>query len=261
MEQMSELADGRTSSAAMRARAATIASGAMRSSTRRWWPTWASIPGSGVMVIPMTYARMDDELILHGAVASRWLSSFEAGRAYQRLRDPARRPGAGAVGFLAFDELPLCGGVWHGEAGHDAQEKQAAFKALLDHCCRAAGTTRGSRTEGIGATTVLKMRSMRRAYKIRAAIPWMRKRTRTWITGPASYRWHCRRASHSGPGRRTAIVASRLLRDYRGAALTRHGSANPRLGSRPACKGTASPAAKSCRSAAVRHNHRCRPAP
>ena len=37
--------------------------------------------GKGVMVIPMTYARMGDELILHGAVASRWLSSFEAGRA------------------------------------------------------------------------------------------------------------------------------------------------------------------------------------
>ena len=27
--------------------------------------------GSGVMVIPMTYARIGDELILHGAVASR----------------------------------------------------------------------------------------------------------------------------------------------------------------------------------------------
>jgi nitroimidazol reductase NimA-like FMN-containing flavoprotein (pyridoxamine 5'-phosphate oxidase superfamily) len=36
--------------------------------------------GNGVMVIPMTYARMGDELILHGAVASRWLSSFAEGR-------------------------------------------------------------------------------------------------------------------------------------------------------------------------------------
>ena len=35
--------------------------------------------GNGVTVIPMTYARMGDELMLHGAVASRWLSSFESG--------------------------------------------------------------------------------------------------------------------------------------------------------------------------------------
>ena len=36
--------------------------------------------GDGVIVIPMTYARINDELILHGAVASRWLSSFESGQ-------------------------------------------------------------------------------------------------------------------------------------------------------------------------------------
>ena len=38
--------------------------------------------GKGVMVIPMTYARLGDELILHGAVASRWLGSVskKAGR-------------------------------------------------------------------------------------------------------------------------------------------------------------------------------------
>ena len=35
--------------------------------------------GNGVTVIPMTYARLGDDIVLHGAVASRWLSSFEAG--------------------------------------------------------------------------------------------------------------------------------------------------------------------------------------
>jgi nitroimidazol reductase NimA-like FMN-containing flavoprotein (pyridoxamine 5'-phosphate oxidase superfamily) len=33
--------------------------------------------GNGIAVIPMTYARIDDELFLHGAIASRWLSGFE----------------------------------------------------------------------------------------------------------------------------------------------------------------------------------------
>ena len=36
--------------------------------------------GNGVTVIPMTYARLGDEIVLHGAVASRWLSSFDNGR-------------------------------------------------------------------------------------------------------------------------------------------------------------------------------------
>ena len=35
--------------------------------------------GQGVIVIPMTYARIDDEIFLHGAVASRWLSKFDQG--------------------------------------------------------------------------------------------------------------------------------------------------------------------------------------
>ena len=44
--------------------------------------------GNGVMVIPMTYARLENELLLHGAVASRWLSSFETGR--PKARDDAQ---------------------------------------------------------------------------------------------------------------------------------------------------------------------------
>ena len=31
--------------------------------------------GQGVIVVPMTYARIGDEIFLHGAVASRWLSN------------------------------------------------------------------------------------------------------------------------------------------------------------------------------------------
>ena len=35
--------------------------------------------GEGVIVIPMTYARIEEEIFLHGAVASRWLSKFDEG--------------------------------------------------------------------------------------------------------------------------------------------------------------------------------------
>ena len=89
--------------------------------------------GKGVMVIPMTYARMGDELILHGAVASRWLSSFEAGRAISVcvpildglvLAQSAFSHSMNYRSVVAFGEARVI---------TDTEKKDAAFKALLDH--------------------------------------------------------------------------------------------------------------------------------
>ncbi|MDX1404961.1 MAG: pyridoxamine 5'-phosphate oxidase family protein [Woeseiaceae bacterium] len=89
--------------------------------------------GNGVMVIPMTYARLGDELFLHGAVASRWLSSFEGGRPVSVcvtildglvLAKSAFSHSMNYRSVVAFGEATVV---------NDLQKKRAAFKALLDH--------------------------------------------------------------------------------------------------------------------------------
>jgi nitroimidazol reductase NimA-like FMN-containing flavoprotein (pyridoxamine 5'-phosphate oxidase superfamily) len=128
--------------------------------------------GSGVMVIPMTYARLGDELILHGAVASRWLSSFENGRAI-------------SVGVTLLDGLVLAKSAFShsmnyrsvvafGEAKvvSDPDKKMAAFKALLDHLV--PGRWEDSRQpdeKEVLATTVLAMPIDEASVKIRSGPP------------------------------------------------------------------------------------------
>jgi nitroimidazol reductase NimA-like FMN-containing flavoprotein (pyridoxamine 5'-phosphate oxidase superfamily) len=89
--------------------------------------------GSGVTVIPMTYARLGDELVLHGAVASRWLSSFDEGRPISvcvTILDGlvlARSAFSHSMNYrsvVAFGEARVV---------TNKEKKQAAFKALLDH--------------------------------------------------------------------------------------------------------------------------------
>lgn len=128
--------------------------------------------GSGVMVIPMTYARLGDELILHGAVASRWLSSFEEGR-----------PVSACVTIL--DGLVLAQSAFSHSMNYrsvvafgvarlitDVDQKDAAFKALLDHLI--PGRWEDSRQpdkKETDATTVLAMPIDEASVKIRSGPP------------------------------------------------------------------------------------------
>ena len=89
--------------------------------------------GQGVIVVPMTYARIGDEIFLHGAVASRWLSKFDDGAPV-------------SVCITHLDGLVLAKSafshsmnyrsiVCFGEATTvtDTERKAEIFKAFLDH--------------------------------------------------------------------------------------------------------------------------------
>jgi nitroimidazol reductase NimA-like FMN-containing flavoprotein (pyridoxamine 5'-phosphate oxidase superfamily) len=89
--------------------------------------------GEGVMVIPMTYARVEDEIFLHGAVASRWLGSFEKGRAVSvcvTLLDGLVLAKSAFSHSMNYRSVVVYGDatVVTGKA-----RKRKAFKALLDH--------------------------------------------------------------------------------------------------------------------------------
>lgn len=126
----------------------------------------------GVMVIPMTYARQGEQLLLHGAVASRWLSSFAGGRPISvcvTLLDGivlARSAFSHSMNYrsvVAFGEATIV---------QDEEDKQRAFKALLDHLLpgRWDDSRQPDRKE-IGATTVLAMPLHEASVKIRSGAP------------------------------------------------------------------------------------------
>ena len=128
--------------------------------------------GEGVMVIPMTYARLGDELILHGAVASRWLSSFDAGRPISVcvtlldglvLAQSAFSHSMNYRSVVAFGEAKVI---------TDAQKKDAAFKALLDHLIpgRWEDSRQPDKKES-DATTVVAMQINEASVKIRSGPP------------------------------------------------------------------------------------------
>lgn len=128
--------------------------------------------GSGVMVIPMTYARLGDELILHGAVASRWLSSFAEGRLVSVcvtildglvLAQSAFSHSMNYRSVVAFGEARVI---------TDDEKKEAAFKALLEHLVpgRWNDSRRPDKKE-IDATTVLAMPIDEASVKIRSGPP------------------------------------------------------------------------------------------
>jgi nitroimidazol reductase NimA-like FMN-containing flavoprotein (pyridoxamine 5'-phosphate oxidase superfamily) len=128
--------------------------------------------GKGVMVIPMTYARLGDELILHGAVASRWLSSFEEGRPISVcvtlldglvLAQSAFSHSMNYRSVVAFGEAKVI---------TEPEKKQAAFKALLDQLI--PGRWEDSRQpdkKETDATTVLAMPIDEASVKIRSGPP------------------------------------------------------------------------------------------
>jgi nitroimidazol reductase NimA-like FMN-containing flavoprotein (pyridoxamine 5'-phosphate oxidase superfamily) len=128
--------------------------------------------GSGVMVIPMTYARIGDELFLHGAVASRWLSSFANGRPI-------------SVCVTLLDGLVLAQSAFSHSMNYrsvvafgaarvitDPEKKTAAFKALLDHLIPGRwDDSRQPDKKETDATTVLAMPIDEASVKIRSGPP------------------------------------------------------------------------------------------
>lgn len=128
--------------------------------------------GHGVTVMPMTYARQGDELLLHGAVASRWLSGTEEGHPISvcvTLLDGlvlARSAFAHSMNYrsvIAFGQAHVVTGV---------SDKVAAFRALVEHLVPGRwDDCRQPDPKEIAATTVLSMRLEEASVKVRAGPP------------------------------------------------------------------------------------------
>jgi nitroimidazol reductase NimA-like FMN-containing flavoprotein (pyridoxamine 5'-phosphate oxidase superfamily) len=128
--------------------------------------------GNGVMVIPMTYARMGDELILHGAVASRWLGSLKEGLDV-------------SIGVTLLDGLVLAQSAFSHSMNYrsvvvfgratlvtDSRQKEEAFEALLNHML--PGRWEDSRQpdqKEVAATTVIRVPIKEASVKIRSGPP------------------------------------------------------------------------------------------
>ena len=144
----------------------------MPSLMRVSWLTLAWDTGNGVIVIPMTYARSGDELILHGAVASHWISSFEKGRPVSVcvtildglvLAQSAFSHSMNYRSVVAFGEARVI---------TDPKKKQAVFKALLDHLIPGRwDDSRQPDKKETDATTVLAMPIDEASIKIRSGPP------------------------------------------------------------------------------------------
>ncbi len=128
--------------------------------------------GNGVTVIPMTYARLGDELVLHGAVASRWLSSFENGRPVSvcvTLLDGLVLAQSAFSHSMNYRSV-VCFGV--ATLVTDSEKKAAAFQAFVDHLIpgRWDDTRQPDRKE-TEATTVLAVPIDEASVKIRSGPP------------------------------------------------------------------------------------------
>lgn len=128
--------------------------------------------GSGVMVIPMIYARRGDELFLHGAVASRWLSSFENGRPVSvcvTILDGLVLAKSAFSHSMNYRSVVLFGDA---TLVSDSDQKVAAFKAFVDHLVpkRWDDTKQPDRKE-TDATTVLSVPIQEASVKVRSGPP------------------------------------------------------------------------------------------
>lgn len=128
--------------------------------------------GGGVIVIPMTYARRGDEILLHGAVASRWLSSFENGLPVSVC--VTHLDGLVLAQSAFSHSMNYRSVVCFGEASvvRDSDEKAAAFQAFVDHLIpgRWDDTKQPDRKE-TDATTVLSVPISEASVKIRSGPP------------------------------------------------------------------------------------------
>jgi len=128
--------------------------------------------GDGVTVIPMTYARMDDRIVLHGAVASRWLSSFDEGWPVSvcvTLLDGLVLAQSAFSHSMNYRSVVLFGNATRVT---DRAQKQAAFKAFLDHLVPGRwDDTRQPDDKEIDATIVLSVPIDEASIKIRSGPP------------------------------------------------------------------------------------------
>ena len=128
--------------------------------------------GDGVMVIQMTYARLADDLLLHGAVASRWLSSFKEGLPVSvcvTLLDGLVMAQSAFSHSMNYRSVVVFGVA---TLVNDKAQKQAAFKALLDHLV--PGRWEDSRqpdSKETDATTVLTLPISEASVKVRSGPP------------------------------------------------------------------------------------------
>ena len=128
--------------------------------------------GDGVIVIPMTYARMADEIVLHGAVASRWLSCFDAGRHVSvcvTLLDGLVLAQSAFSHSMNYRSVVIFGTA---SLVTDKEKKEAAFKAFLEHLI--PGRWEDSRqpdTKESQATTVLSVPIEEASVKVRSGPP------------------------------------------------------------------------------------------
>lgn len=128
--------------------------------------------GSGVMVIPMTYARDGDELYLHGAVASRWLSSFDAGRPVSvcvTILDGLVLAKSAFSHSMNYRSVVLFGNA---TLIDEFDKKTAAFKALVDHLIPERwDDSKQPDNKETDATTVLSVPILEASVKVRSGPP------------------------------------------------------------------------------------------
>jgi nitroimidazol reductase NimA-like FMN-containing flavoprotein (pyridoxamine 5'-phosphate oxidase superfamily) len=127
---------------------------------------------AGPVVIPMTYARLGDKIVLHGAVASRWLSGFGAGKPVSvciTLLDGLVLAQSAFSHSMNFRSV-VCFGT--ATVVDDNERKQAAFKAFLDHLVpgRWDDTRQPDRKE-VAATVVLSVPIDEASIKVRSGPP------------------------------------------------------------------------------------------
>lgn len=126
----------------------------------------------GVVVLPMTYARIADKLYLHGAVASRWLASFDEGSDVSvcvTLLDGlvlARSAFSHSMNYRSVVAFGMATTV------RDDEEKQKAFKAFLEHMLPGRwDDSRQPNRKEVAATTVLSLCIDEASVKVRSGPP------------------------------------------------------------------------------------------
>ena len=128
--------------------------------------------GSGVMVIPMTYARIGNDLVLHGALASRWLSSFEGGRAISvcvTLLDGLVLAQSAFSHSMNYRSVVVFGNA---TLVTDPGLKLDTFKAMLEHILPGRwDDSRQPDPKEVAATTVISVPIDEASVKIRSGPP------------------------------------------------------------------------------------------
>ena len=131
-------------------------------STPGWSLTSASSDGGQPFVLPVGYARVGDDVLIHGSTASRAFKTRRRRRPDLPDRHPARRHGLRPVGLQLVDELPLRGRARHRHAGGRRGQDRGVAAAQRAAGARATGTAvRQPSVQELKATSVLRL-SLRR---------------------------------------------------------------------------------------------------